>query len=149
MISHRRPEAVVYEICVSLFLLLSGQIHPSSIGHGLSSAFLLSVSNQRFLPDDPASRKKCLSVNLSSLCSIKSKDDVIDLPNEDDSSNTYLLASLKARELELRQGIGKRFVTRTQRGFLNVHDAVSSSGIRSDTSFYHQRVHQSTLLSYW
>ena len=34
-----------------------------------------------------------------------------------------LFASLKARQLELRQGVGKCYRVRTQKGFLNVHSS--------------------------
>lgn len=41
------------------------------------------------------------------------------IPNDDDDINIF--KSLEKRKKELTEGIGKRYVTRTQRGFLNVH----------------------------
>jgi hypothetical protein len=41
----------------------------------------------------------------------------------DSTEETYtsLMESLQKRQVALKQGIGKRYVTRTQLGFLNVH----------------------------
>jgi hypothetical protein len=41
------------------------------------------------------------------------------------SSDKGLLQALKLRQRELERGIGKRYITRTQKGFLNVHKEVS------------------------
>lgn len=38
-----------------------------------------------------------------------------------DDDSHHLLASLRDRKKALEQGIGKRYKTRTQKGFLNVH----------------------------
>lgn len=45
---------------------------------------------------------------------------VLDSANTTDESSS-LMKSLQKRKDELKQGIGKRYVARTQRGFLNVH----------------------------
>lgn len=37
------------------------------------------------------------------------------------SSTTHLMESLQRRQQAIEQGIGKRYVTRTQLGFLNIH----------------------------
>ena len=40
-------------------------------------------------------------------------------------SDSDFFKALEGRKEELRDGIGKRYITRTQRGFLNVHEEVS------------------------
>jgi hypothetical protein len=127
----------VYRVCVSLFLFRFGQMCQTNVGNGVASAFLLDVSNQYILRRNrPTSIREgqCIFINPSSLCLLKAEDDVMDfpigdsndMPNDDDSLNTTSLWDrIQAREQELRQGIGKRYITRTQKGFLNVHDMVS------------------------
>ena len=39
-----------------------------------------------------------------------------------DTNDSSLYESLRLRRKELADGIGRRYITRTQRGFLNVHD---------------------------
>jgi len=39
-----------------------------------------------------------------------------------DSSSSSLFQSFNDRQKELKEGIGKRYIARTQRGFLNVHN---------------------------
>jgi hypothetical protein len=43
-----------------------------------------------------------------------------------------MFASLKARQDDLEQGIGKRFRVRTQRGFLNVHSTYEDGPYAND-----------------
>lgn len=38
-----------------------------------------------------------------------------------DNIDSLLIESLKKRQNALQQGIGKRYITRTQQGFLNIH----------------------------
>lgn len=45
---------------------------------------------------------------------------------EDSVSNSYISKALKNRQKDLQQGIGKRYMVRTQHGFLNVHSDTSS-----------------------
>jgi hypothetical protein len=51
--------------------------------------------------------------------------DTLDIPETDSVGDKIFMSALKQREEELRQGIGKRYITRTQKGFLNVHEKVS------------------------
>lgn len=37
------------------------------------------------------------------------------------NTDRFLMESLQNRQKEIQQGVGKRYVTRTQKGFLNVH----------------------------
>jgi len=43
-----------------------------------------------------------------------------------DKENRSLFESLQSRRIELSEGVGKRYIVRTQRGFLNVHDTYES-----------------------
>ncbi len=45
----------------------------------------------------------------------------IDTTDNNNIDSSFLLESLKKRQYALQQGIGKRFVARTQKGFLNIH----------------------------
>lgn len=45
---------------------------------------------------------------------------------EDNVSNSYISKALKKRQKDLQIGIGKRYMVRTQRGFLNVHSDTRS-----------------------
>lgn len=50
----------------------------------------------------------------------------IEFSVEDNVSNSYISKSLKKRQKDLKEGIGKRYMVRTQRGFLNVHSDTRS-----------------------
>ena len=47
-------------------------------------------------------------------------------------SSTCLYKSLQERQDELKRGIGKRFVVRTQKGFLNVHSSLEYGPFATD-----------------
>ena len=56
-------------------------------------------------------------------------DSEVSISSDDDttSSDDSLLRALKQRQEEVEKGIGKRYITRTQKGFLNVHEQVRSA----------------------
>ncbi len=61
---------------------------------------------------------------ISSRCRLAENDTVFgDEAISSSLDQDDLFASLKARQEELRQGVGKRYRVRTQKGFLNVHSS--------------------------
>ena len=52
------------------------------------------------------------------------ENDATDFSVRTDDESDSLLRALKERQIELKNGIGKRYITRTQKGFLNVHETV-------------------------
>jgi hypothetical protein len=54
-----------------------------------------------------------------------SGSDFYGVDTNDVLSDSDFFKALEGRKEELRDGIGKRYITRTQRGFLNVHEEVN------------------------
>jgi len=48
------------------------------------------------------------------------------------ASTASIYADLRAREKQIKLGVGRRFVVRTTRGFLNIHDDPSKGPFRVD-----------------
>jgi hypothetical protein len=121
-------------VAMSTLILMVDLLLLLSIG---TSAFLQSSSEPKIWTKNHNSPRRIETMLFRTyfygLNSWKSNDDEIgvpfgdtlDIPETDSGSDKNFLSALKQREEELRQGIGRRYITRTQKGFLNVHEKVS------------------------
>ncbi|KAG7348437.1 hypothetical protein IV203_017142 [Nitzschia inconspicua] len=134
--SWERPKvmAVMILLLFTVLILSIHDINRLSIGLGVASAFPPSPSRIIDMNCLASTHKHTYPFSAFFLSNFVKADDandsIIGTPLfgdrfeslEDSVSDKTWLEALKEREEQLRQGIGKRYITRTQKGFLNVHE---------------------------